>query len=117
MAKSPLALGKEVLMLAERALPPYSHRFSRRDFTQAQLFAILTLRQLLARFFEFFKTDYRSIVQMLEDFSDLSAAVGLKKVPHHPTPSCAQQRLPKKGGFRAAYPSLSRPHKGAPTDR
>ena len=36
----------------------YSSRFSRRDFTQHQHFAILVLRQFL-------RTDYRGIVQVL----------------------------------------------------
>ncbi len=90
MTKSPLRLAKEALKLAQKALPRYCNRFSRRDFTQAQLFAILALRQL-------FKTHYRGIVQMLEDFSDLSKALGLKKVPHYSTLCYAQQRLLKRG--------------------
>ena len=90
MTKSPVRLAREALKVAERALPRYSHRFSRRDFTQAQLFAILALRQ-------FFKTDYRGIVRMLEDFSDLRKALGLKKVPHYSTLCYAQQRRLKKG--------------------
>jgi len=90
MTKSPVRLAREALELAERALPRYSNRFSRRDFTQAQLFAILALRQ-------FFKTDYRGIVQLLVDFSDLRKALGLKKVPHYSTLCYAQKRLLKKG--------------------
>jgi len=109
MTKSPLRLAREALKLAQQALSRYSNRFSRRDFTQAQLFAILALRQ-------FFRTDYRGIVQMLEDFSDLRKALGLKKVPHYSTLCYAQQRLLKKG-FRAAYPSLFRASQTARTDR
>lgn len=90
MTKSPVSLAKEALKVAEKALPRYSNRFSRRDFTQAQLFAILALRQ-------FFKTDYRGIVEMLEDFSDLRKALRLRKVPHYSTLCYAQQRLLKKG--------------------
>jgi hypothetical protein len=90
MTKSPVRLAREALTVAERALPAYSNPFSRRDFTQAQLFAILALRQ-------FFKTDYRGIVQMLEDFSDLRKALRLKKVPHYSTLCYAQQRLVKRG--------------------
>jgi hypothetical protein len=90
MTKSPVRLAREALKVAEKALPRYSHPFSRRDFTQHQLFAILVLRQ-------FFKTDYRGIVQMLEDFSDLRKALKLKKVPHYSTLCYAQQRLLKKG--------------------
>lgn len=69
MTKSPVRLAKEALKPAQKALPRYSNRFWHRDFTQPQLFAILALRQL-------FKTDYRGIVQMLEDFSDLRKALG-----------------------------------------
>ena len=90
MTKSPLRLAREALKLAQQALSRYSNRFSRRDFTQAQLFAILALRQ-------FFKTDYRGIVQLLADLSDLRKALGLKKVPHYSTLCYAQQRLLKKG--------------------
>jgi len=46
---------------------------------------------------QFFKSDYRGIVQMLEDFSDLRRALYLKKVPHYSTLCYAQQRLLKKG--------------------
>ena len=55
--------------------PAYSSPFSRKDFTQHQLFAILVLRQ-------FFKTDYRGIYRFLEDLADLHEVLGLEKVPH-----------------------------------
>lgn len=90
MTKSPVALAQEAIGVAQQALTPYSSRRSRHDFTQAQLFSILVLR-------EFFKTDYRGMVQLLHDFSDLRAALGLKKVPHFTTLQKAQQRLEKKG--------------------
>ena len=90
MTKSPVRLAREALTVAETALPAYSNPFSRRDFTQAQLFAILAQRQ-------FFKTDYRGIVQMVEDFSDLRKALRLNKVPHYSTLCYAQQRLVKRG--------------------
>jgi hypothetical protein len=90
MTKSPVRLAQEALKVAEAALPAYSNPFSRKDFTQAQLFAILALRQ-------FFKTDYRGIIGMLEDFSDLRKALKLTKVPHYSTLCYAQQRLLKRG--------------------
>ena len=90
MTKSPLALAREALVVAQDALAPYSSPRSRHDFTQAQLFSILVLR-------EFFKTDYRGMVQLLHDFSDLRAILGLKKVPHFTTLQKAQQRLEKRG--------------------
>jgi hypothetical protein len=45
MTKSPLALAKQALVIAQKTLPQYSNCLSRHDFTQAQLFAILTMRQ------------------------------------------------------------------------
>jgi hypothetical protein len=90
MTKSPLALAREALAVAQEALAPYSSPRSRHDFTQAQLFSILVLR-------EFFKTDHRGMVQLLKDFRDLRSALGLKKVPHFTTRQKAQQRLEKGG--------------------
>jgi len=90
MTKSPIALAKMALQIAKTALFTYSSHYSRHDYTQHQLFAILVLRQ-------FFKTDYRGIIQMLKDFSDLRKVLGLKKVPHYSTLCYAEQRLVKKG--------------------
>ena len=90
MTKSPVALAREALKVGQGGLARYSSRFSRRDFTQPQLFAILVLRQ-------FFKTDYRGVVQLLEDLSDLRKALHLKKVPHYSTLCYAEKRLLKKG--------------------
>ena len=90
MTKSPVMLAKQALQTATTALSPYSANRSRHDFTQAQLFAILSLRQ-------FFQTDYRGIVQLLADFTDLKSAIGLSKIPHYTTLQKAQQRLLKKG--------------------
>ena len=93
MTKSPVALSKEALAVARAALPAYSSRFSKKDFTQPQLFAILALRQ-------FFKTDYRGIVQLLRDFSQLRSTLKLKKIPHYSTLCYAEARLVKKGLFK-----------------
>ena len=90
MTKSPLALAREALAVAEAGLPLYGSVRSRHDFTLPQLFAILVLR-------EFFKTDYRGIVQLLHDLSDLRESLGLKKVPHFTTLQKAKQRLEKRG--------------------
>jgi hypothetical protein len=56
--------------VAAEALPPYGSIFSKHDFTQHQLFAILVLRQ-------FFKTDYRGIAALLDDLPDLQRTLGL----------------------------------------
>jgi hypothetical protein len=86
--RSPLALARTALAIAQAALPAYSSKFSRKDFTQHQLFACLCLRS-------FFGTDYRGIVAYLEDFSDLRQVLGMEKVPHHTTLYYADLRLGK----------------------
>ena len=90
MTKSPVALAQEAMKAAEGGLPEYSSRFSRQDFTQHQLFAILVLRQ-------FFQTDFRGVCGILKDWSDLREALGLKKVPHYSTLCYAHLRLVKGG--------------------
>ncbi len=97
MTKSPVAVAHEALLVGEAGLPLYASRFSKKDFTQPQLFAILVLRL-------FFKTDYRGIVQMLHDLSDLRRVLRLKKVPHYSTLCYAEQRLLKKGLLNTSWP-------------
>lgn len=104
MTKSPVALAREALKVGQEGLAAYSSPFSRRDFTQGQLFAVLVLRQ-------FFKTDYRGVVQLLHDFSDLRDTLKLQKVPHYSTLCYAEKRLLKKG-LSSGY---LQPHFGAPT--
>ena len=93
MTKSPLALAKQALKTAQEVLPPYSDLRSRHDFTQAQLFAILVLRQ-------FFQTDYRGIVKLLEEHTKIKDALGLAKLPHFTTLQKAHQRMLKKTSSR-----------------
>ena len=88
------------LRVAREALPKYSCKFSRRDYTQHQLFAILVLKQ-------FFQTDYRGIVQYLDDFSDLRRVLKLKKVPNYGTLCYAHKRLLKKGRSIPSLPPFS----------
>jgi len=90
MTKSPRAVVQEALRLATDAMPAYSSKFSRKDFTQHQLFALLALKT-------FFKTDYRGLIQMLVDFCELRDDLGLEKIPHYSTLCKALQRLLKKG--------------------
>jgi hypothetical protein len=100
MTKSPRAVAREALRLAQEALPAYSSKFSRQDFTQPQLFAILALKT-------FFKTDYRGVAQLLADFAELRQDLGLDKVPHYSTLCYAAGRLLKKG--RSSSSSSRRP--------
>jgi hypothetical protein len=93
--RSPVALARKALEVAADAIPAYSSKFSKKDFTQHQLLAILALEQ-------FFKTDDRGIVVLLADLSDLRHALGLrKKLPHHTTLFQARKRLAKKGALIA----------------
>ena len=96
MTKSPRSVAREALRLAREALPAYSSPFSRRDFTQHQLFAILALKTFL-------KTDYRGVVQALADFAELRADLGLKAVPHFSTLCYAEQRLLKRGTSSSSW--------------
>ena len=92
--RSPVALARKAMQIASNAIPAYSSKFSRKDFTQHQLLAILALQQ-------FFKTDDRGIVALLADLSDLRDVLRLKKVPHPTTLFQARKRLAKKGAFKA----------------
>jgi len=102
MTKSPLALARAALAAARAALPAYSSRYSRRDYTQHQLFALLALR-------EFLKTDYRGLEQHLREWAELRDALGLAKVPDHSTLQKAARRLLEKKG---STPSSARPSPG-----
>jgi hypothetical protein len=92
--RSPVALARKALEVARQAVPAYSSKFSKRDFTQHQLLAMLALAQ-------FFKSDDRGIVALLADWSELRDVLGLKKVPHPTTLFQARKRLAKKGASRA----------------
>ncbi len=59
-------------------------------YTLPQLFAILVLRQFL-------KTDYRGVVALLSEWSDLRRVLKLSKVPDHSTLWYVEQSLAKKG--------------------
>ena len=56
----------------------------------SSIVTLLVLRQ-------FFKTDYRGVIQLLHDFSDLRNLLQLHKIPHYSTLCYAEQRLLKKG--------------------
>lgn len=90
MTKSPRAVVREALRLAKDALPAYSSPYSRKDYTQHQLFAVLALKTFL-------KTDYRGVVQFLADFAELRDDLGLTKVPNYSTLCYAEGRLLKRG--------------------
>jgi hypothetical protein len=87
--KSPLELARTALAMAREAIPQYSSRFSRHDFTQHQLYALVALRRLL-------KTDYRGLEATIRDWAELRDALGLVRVPDHSTIQRAEQRFHAK---------------------
>jgi hypothetical protein len=108
MTKSPMALAQAALQAASAAMPAYSCPKSRHDYTQHQLFACLVLK-------DFFRTDFRGIVQMLAEWSDLRQAIGLEKVPHPSTLCYARDRFLKRGAsFSCWGPSSGWPVRGGP---
>jgi hypothetical protein len=86
MSKSAVRVAREALAAGQAALPEYGSRYSRRDYTQPQLFALLVLRQFL-------RTDYRGIVTLVAEWAELRRALGLKKVPHYSTLAHASRRI------------------------
>ena len=101
MTRSPLTVARTALEVATEVLPPYSSKFSKKAFTQPQLLAILILQQFL-------KTDYRTMVQYLREWSDLRQVLGLRTVPHYSTLAYAARRLLKKGLLSTCWlPSLA----------
>lgn len=88
MTKSALSLARQALKIARRSLPLYGPRTAPKKFTNHQLFAVLAVR-------EFYGLDYRGTVQLLLDWSDLRAVLGLKAVPTYSTLCKAETRLLK----------------------
>jgi hypothetical protein len=99
MTKSPRAVARGALRLGQEVLPAYSSKFSRKDFTQPPLFAILAPKTFL-------ETDCRGVVQHLAGFAELRSDLGLSKLPGHSTLCYAAWRLLKRG---APSSSCSRP--------
>src|SRR5438105_12916287 len=76
--KSPRRVMLVAYHLARQALPTYSDKFSRHDFTLPQLFACLVLR-------EHQKKSYRGVEALLRDCPDWLAAIGMDRAPDHNT--------------------------------
>ena len=94
MTKSAVRLARTALAFADAALPRYHAPRSRHDFTQAQLFALLSIRQML-------RVDYRGLVTLVAEWGELRRALKLRKVPHYSTLCYAAHRLladAEKGG-------------------
>ena len=100
MSKSAVRVAREALVAGRAALPEYGSRYSRRDYTQPQLFALLVLRQFL-------RTDYRGVVALVSEWPELRRALGPAKVPHYSTLAHAARRILAEAGGHSAAP---RPH-------
>lgn len=96
MTKSPLLVAQEALAVARRSLPEYASKFSRRDYTLHQLFAMLVLRK-------FFRTDLRGVVVIVREWSELQKVLQLSKVPDHSTLWHVEQKLLEKGGLNDCW--------------
>lgn len=90
MQKSPVQVVLNALNVAKATVPAFERRRGPKKFTNHQLFALLVLR-------EFFHADYRGIVAIVDDSSELKGALGLKTLPHYSTLCLAEQRFVKKG--------------------
>jgi hypothetical protein len=76
--KSPRMVIKTAYALACESLPLHSSKFSRKDFTLAQLFACLAVKEHLKR-------SYRGAEALLRDSLDWLADIGMTKAPDHNT--------------------------------
>lgn len=77
-SKSPRKVFVLAYQLARQVLPPHASRFSRKDYTQPQLFACLVLR-------EHQRKSFRSVEALLADSPEWLAQIGLAKPPDHNT--------------------------------
>jgi hypothetical protein len=76
--KSPRKMMCFAHALARQCLPRYSCKFSRHDFTRAQLFACLVVR-------EHQNKSYRGVEALLRDCPHWCRGIGMKRVPDHNT--------------------------------
>lgn len=86
-SKSPSVVARAAYEAGRKALPRYAHKFSRRDFTCAQLFAVMVLRK-------FFKRDYRGTIAYLAEWQELRDILEFdEKIPHFTTPQKASKKI------------------------
>jgi hypothetical protein len=76
MSKSAVNVAREALAAGRLSVPENGSRYSRQDYTEPQLFALLVLRQLL-------RTDYRGVVTLVAEWSELRRTLVLAKAPHY----------------------------------
>ena len=85
-SKSPKAVAAAAYRTARDTLPEHFSPYSPKKFTQPQLMVCLILKA-------FFNTDYRGIVQILNDCPNLGQVFGLQTIPHFTTLQKASRRL------------------------
>jgi hypothetical protein len=100
-SKSPRKVLRLAHELAGQVLPAYASRFSRKDFTNAQLFACLVLR-------EHQKKSFRGVEALLADSPQWLADIGLAKAPDHNTLDRAFGRFMKPGLARSMLDLMAR---------
>ena len=76
--KSPRKVMRVAYAFAVRVLPAHSSKFSRQDYTLAQLFACLVVR-------EHQNKSYRGVEALLRDARHWCKAIGMRRVPDHNT--------------------------------
>jgi hypothetical protein len=84
--KSPRKILRKAYDFACRAWPEYSSKYSRKDYTQPQLFACLSIKEL-------YHCSYRTAEELLRDSDSWLRDIGLKSCPDHNTLQRAAQRL------------------------
>lgn len=84
--KSPRRVLQYAYLIGLATLRLYTCKYSRKTFTQPQLFACLVLK-------EFLQLDYRKLSALLRDSPDLAGVVELKTIPHFTTFQKAAARL------------------------
>ena len=77
-SRSPRRVLRAAHRLGQRVLPDHAGKFARHDFTLAQLFACLVLR-------EFYGLSYRRAEHLLRDSPQWLADIGLSAAPDHNT--------------------------------
>ncbi len=75
-----------VFEMANRHLPQYSSKFSRKDFTIPQHIAMLSFKTRT-------RQDYRDSCDLLQEMPEICNVLGIKKVPHFTTLGRAFLRL------------------------
>lgn len=97
--KSPRFVVRTALAVAQKALPPYTSRFSPKKYTQPQLVACLVLK-------EFLGLDYRGVVALLADSTDVSREIKLVSIPHFTTLQKASRELLRRRNIEKLMRSI-----------